>query len=175
MKCTLMPGIKSISGSKKQKNGTRIVFKTFSKPSVNRSSETETRVYLMRRQERSTPLSENEIAARNRFSEAATYFKNLSEEQTQCGFYDYEIVDRVRKKRCAESFSVRHELNIIYLRNAAAPVNLCDFTDVEIFYVTTAVQLFNCHTLLLLIKEKCLKPERHSPRLLTSKNEYSTF
>ena len=81
MKCTLMPGIKSISGSMKQKNGTRIVFKTFSKPSVNRSSETETRVYLMRRQERSTPLSENEIAARNRFSEAATYFKNLSEKQ----------------------------------------------------------------------------------------------
>ena len=81
MKCTLMPGIKSISGSMKQKNGTRIVFKTFSKPSVNRSSETETRVYLMRRQERSTPLSENEIAARKRFSEAATYFKNLSEKQ----------------------------------------------------------------------------------------------
>ena len=81
MKCTLMPGIKSISGSMKQKNGTRIVFKTFSKPSAKRSSETETRVYLMRQRERSTPLSENEIAARKRFSEAATYFKNLSEEQ----------------------------------------------------------------------------------------------
>lgn len=81
MKCTLTSGIESISGSIKQKNGSRIVFKTFSKPSVNRGSKTETHVYLMRRQERSTPLSENEIAARNRFAEAATYFKNLSEEQ----------------------------------------------------------------------------------------------
>ena len=81
MKCTLMPGIKSISGSMKQKNGTRIVFKTFSKPSVNRSSETETRVYLMRQKERSTPLTANEIAARKRFTEAATYFRNLSDEQ----------------------------------------------------------------------------------------------
>ena len=81
MRVTLPAGIESISGSMKQKNGSRIVFKTFSKPSVNRSSETETRVYLMRRQERSTPLSENEIAARKRFSEAATFFKNLSEEQ----------------------------------------------------------------------------------------------
>ena len=81
MKCTLMPGIKSISGSMKQKNGSRIVFKTFSKPSVNRGSKTETRVYLMPRQERKTPLSENEIAARKRFLEATTYFKNLSEEQ----------------------------------------------------------------------------------------------
>jgi hypothetical protein len=65
----------------KQKNGSRIVFKTFSKPSANRSSKTETRVYLMHRKERSTPISENEMAARNRFSEAAAYFKNLSEEQ----------------------------------------------------------------------------------------------
>ena len=81
MKCVLSAGIESISGSMKQKNGSRIVFKTFSKPSVNRGSKPETRVYLMRRQERSTPLSENEIAARNRFSEAATYYKNLSEEQ----------------------------------------------------------------------------------------------
>lgn len=81
MKCTLAAGIESISGSMKQKNGSRIVFKTFSKPSANRGSKPETRVYLMRQQERSTPLSENEIAARKRFSEAATYFKNLSEEQ----------------------------------------------------------------------------------------------
>lgn len=81
MKCTLMPGIQSISGSMKNKNGSRIVFKTFSKPSVNRGSKPETRVYLMRPQERSTPLSENEIAARKRFLEATTYFKNLSEEQ----------------------------------------------------------------------------------------------
>lgn len=81
MKCTLMPGIESISGSMKQKNGSRIVFKTFSKPSVNRGSKPETRVYLMQRHERKTPLSKNEIAARNRFGEAATYFKNLSEEQ----------------------------------------------------------------------------------------------
>ena len=76
-----MPGIESISGSMKEKSGSRIVFKTFSKPSVNRGSKPETRIYLMRRQERSTPLSENEIAVRKRFSEAATYFKNLSEKQ----------------------------------------------------------------------------------------------
>ena len=32
--------------------------------------------------------------------------ENLSEEKSQCRLYDYEIVDRVREKRCAESFSV---------------------------------------------------------------------
>ena len=76
-----MPGIKSISGSMKQKNWTRVVFKTFRRPSSKRSSETETRVYVMRQKERSTPLSENVIAARKRFTEAATYFRNLSDEQ----------------------------------------------------------------------------------------------
>ena len=81
MKCTFMPGIKSISGSMKQKNGTRVIFKTFSRPSSKRSSETETRVYVMRQKERSTPLSENEKAARKRFTEAATYFRNLTDEQ----------------------------------------------------------------------------------------------
>ncbi len=85
-----MPGIESISGSMKQKNGSRIVFKTFSKPSVNRGDKPETRVYLMRRQERSTPLSGNEIAARNRFAEAATYFKNLTEEQRMAYYKPWE-------------------------------------------------------------------------------------
>ena len=93
MKCTLMPGIKSISGSMKQKNGTRIVFKTFSRPSAKRSSETETRVYLMRQKERSTPLSANEIAARKRFTEAATYFRNLSDEQKMAYYRAWKSAD----------------------------------------------------------------------------------
>ena len=81
MKCTLMPGIESISGSMKGKNGKKLTFKTYNRLQADGTYKPETRVYLMRRQERSTPLSENEIAARNRFSEAATYFKNLSEGQ----------------------------------------------------------------------------------------------
>ena len=78
-----MPGIESISGSMKQKNGSRIVFKTFSKPSVNRSSKTETRVYLMQRKERSSSLSENEIRCRERFAQATQYFMNLTPEQKE--------------------------------------------------------------------------------------------
>ena len=81
MRVTLPAGFESISGSMKEKNGTRIVFKTFNKPSANRTTQSETRVYIMRQHERKTPLSKNEIAARNRFAEAATYFKNLTEEQ----------------------------------------------------------------------------------------------
>ena len=78
-----MPGIESISGSMKQKKGSRIVFKTFSKPSVNRSSKTETRVYLMQRKERSSSLSENEIRCRERFAQATRYFTNLTPEQKE--------------------------------------------------------------------------------------------
>ena len=81
MKCTLMPGIESISGSMKGKNGKKLTFKTYNRLQADGTYKKETRVYLQQKIQRSTPLSENEIAARNRFSEAATYFKNLSEKQ----------------------------------------------------------------------------------------------
>ena len=81
MKCTLMPGIESISGSMKGKNGKKLTFKTYNRLQADGTYKKETRVYLQQKIQRSTPLSENEIAARNRFSEAATYYKNLSEEQ----------------------------------------------------------------------------------------------
>ena len=80
--------------------------------------------------------------------------EDFTQEKSQCGFYDYVIVDRVREKRRGELFPVGHKLHIIDLRDAATPVNLCDLTDVEIFYVTPAVQLFNCHTILLINLEK---------------------
>lgn len=84
MKCTLMPGIKSISGSVKQRNGSLLVFKTFNKPAVGRKpGETETRAYLMPKRVRSTPPSEKEIAVRQRFAAATLYFQNLSNEQRE--------------------------------------------------------------------------------------------
>ena len=83
MKCTLMPGIESISGSFKGKNGSRIIFKTYSKPSANRMGKTETRVYLSQKQTRTKPLSENEIACRARFAAARAYAADLSDEQSK--------------------------------------------------------------------------------------------
>ena len=79
MKCTLMPGIKSLSGSIKQKNGTRIIFKTFSKPSVNREGKTETRVYISQKRERTTPVSDAEKKQWGRFAQAAKILGELSE------------------------------------------------------------------------------------------------
>lgn len=81
MKCTLMPGIESISGSVKGKNGSRLIFKTYKRPSVNRKEKTETRVYLSKKQQRTKPLSENEIACRVRFAAAGAYAANLTDEQ----------------------------------------------------------------------------------------------
>ena len=71
MKVELAAGIKSLSGSIKQKNGSRIVFKTFSKPSVNRKSDKETRMYLIPPYKRTSPVTKNELRQRTRFAQAA--------------------------------------------------------------------------------------------------------
>ena len=76
-----MSGIESISGSIKGENGSRLIFKTFRRPSVNRPNKTETRCYISQKKERTKPLSANEIACRARFAEARTYATNLSDEQ----------------------------------------------------------------------------------------------
>ena len=89
MKCTLSAGIESISGSMKGKNGKKLTFKTYNRLQADGTYKKETRVYLKPKIQRSTPLSENEIAARKRFSEAATYFKNLSDEQRKQYFDEW--------------------------------------------------------------------------------------
>ena len=84
MKVTLPAGIKSISGSVKQRNGSLLVFKTFTRPAVGRKpGETETRAYFMPKRERYTTPSEKEMAARQRFAKAALYFQTLSNEQRE--------------------------------------------------------------------------------------------
>jgi hypothetical protein len=83
MKCTLSPGIESISGSVKGLNGSRLIFKTFRRPSVNRPNKTETRVYLSQKKKRTKPLSDKEIACREWFSAARAFAANLSDEQRQ--------------------------------------------------------------------------------------------
>ena len=81
MKCTLNPQIKSISG----KCG-GLLYKTYTRA----NGKNETRVYILPRKEngkygyeRKTPLSDKELAIRNRFTQAAEYVKNLSNEQKQ--------------------------------------------------------------------------------------------
>ena len=81
MKCTLMPGIKSISGAMKIANGRQMVFKTFQRKAADGTDKEETRVYMMDRKKRSTPPSDNEMKARQRFKQAADYFKALNEWQ----------------------------------------------------------------------------------------------
>ena len=81
MKCELMPGIASISGSFKGKNDTRVVFKTYRAPSTLRGKKAETRVYFMRKQERQIPLSDKEKANRTRFTAISDAIRQLSEEQ----------------------------------------------------------------------------------------------
>ena len=91
MRVTLPDGIESISGSIRQKNGSKLVFKTFKRPSVNRVGKTETRAYFMPKHERKTPLSDNEIAARNRFKEASEFVAKLSNEQKSAFADQYKI------------------------------------------------------------------------------------
>ena len=78
-KCILKDGIESISG---RIGG--VEFRTFKRA----NGKVETRAYpLPRKQngsfgyERKKPLSDNEIAARNRFTQAAEYYVNLSDQQ----------------------------------------------------------------------------------------------
>ena len=80
MKVELIPGIASISGAIKQKNGKQIVFRTLRAPSVRRGDKPETRMYLMERQVRKTPLSKKEMAGHLRFAILA---KRVSELMAQ--------------------------------------------------------------------------------------------
>ena len=84
MKVILPAGIKAISGSVKQRNGSLLVFRTFTKPAVGRKpGETETRAYFMPKRERRTLPSEKELAARQRFAKATLYFQTLSNGQRE--------------------------------------------------------------------------------------------
>ena len=78
MKCTLMPGIKSISGAMNVANGRQMVFKTFQRKAADGTTKTETRLYMMDRKQRKTPLSENEQNARLRFKQATDYYNDLN-------------------------------------------------------------------------------------------------
>ena len=80
MKCELIAGIESISGSMKQDNGTRVVFRTYRKPSVNRKNgESETRVYIRSAEsyQRKKPLTEKESKARGLFAKRQAYVQEL--------------------------------------------------------------------------------------------------
>lgn len=81
MKVTLTAGIKSLSGSVKQKNGSRIIFKTFTKPSANRKSDKETRMYIMPPHKRTSPVSEKELRQRARFAKAADLVASMPEDE----------------------------------------------------------------------------------------------
>ena len=81
MKCTLMPGIKSISGAMNIANGLQMVFKTFKRKAADGTTKTETRLYMMDRKKRTKPLSKEEQKARLRFKQATDYFKALDEWQ----------------------------------------------------------------------------------------------
>ena len=80
MKCELIAGIEAISGSLKQKNGTRVIFRTYRKPSVNRKDgESETRVYIRSEEsfQRKKPLSEKECKVRGLFVRRQAYVHEL--------------------------------------------------------------------------------------------------
>lgn len=65
MKCELMPGIRSISGTmKRNADGSRLEFRTFQRP----DGTTETRAYICHKKERSTPPTDKEMKQRARFS-----------------------------------------------------------------------------------------------------------
>ena len=83
MKCTLMPGIKSISGAMNVAHGRQMVFKTYQRKAADGTIKEETRLYMMDRKERRTPLSDNEIKARQRFKQATDYFNSLEEWQKE--------------------------------------------------------------------------------------------
>ena len=90
MKVTLAPGIESISGSMKSKNGVRIVYKTYTKPSIKRpGGKPETRAYFVPESsyQRRTPISQKEIANRSKFRDASMYWLNLSDKLKK-SYYD---------------------------------------------------------------------------------------
>ena len=90
MKVTLPPGIESISGSMKSKNGVRIVYKTYTKPSIKRpSGKPETRAYFVPESsyQRTTPISEKEKCIRTQFKAAMAFWTSLTPDQKQ-HYYD---------------------------------------------------------------------------------------
>jgi hypothetical protein len=72
MKVELMPGIKSISGSIKQKNGRHMVFKTFNRPDGKKETRAYSIIY-----ERRTSYSPKEKAAQERFAICAQAVKRI--------------------------------------------------------------------------------------------------
>ena len=81
MKVDLMPGIASMSGKLKSKSpyGKDMIFKTFRRP----DGKTETRAYFAPKggYKRTTPLSDNEIAARKQFVLISQILKQMPEEK----------------------------------------------------------------------------------------------
>jgi hypothetical protein len=78
-RCEFM-GFDNVSGTLSKttylENGKRVTVRTIAKV-VNGKQ----RIYFREDKQRSTPLSDAEIKARQRFDEAANYWKNLSDEQ----------------------------------------------------------------------------------------------
>lgn len=77
MKLQLPEGIASISGTISRSREHRLVAKTY----THANGDTETRVYMMHKQERTTPLSDKEMAQRARFAKATQTLNNLTPEQ----------------------------------------------------------------------------------------------
>ena len=77
MKVQLPEGIASISGTLSRSRNHRLVAKTFNKADGTK----ETRFYMMPKHERSTPVSDKEIAQRNRLATAAARYNALSEDE----------------------------------------------------------------------------------------------
>ena len=88
-----MPGIKSISGAMNVANGRQMVFKTFQRKAADGTVKEETRLYMMDRKQRKTPLSENEMNARLRFKQATDYF-NALEEWQRADYHHQWIADK---------------------------------------------------------------------------------
>ena len=93
MKVTLPPGIESISGSMKSKNGVRIVYKTYTKPSIKRpGGKPETRAYFVPESsyQRRTPISQKEIIVRTQFKAATAFVNSLTPEQKKSYYDDWK-------------------------------------------------------------------------------------
>ena len=73
MQIELLPGIKSISGSTKCKNGTKITFKTY--------KNGQTRMYMSGPHERATAPSEAELRQRQRFAEVMAAYAALTPDE----------------------------------------------------------------------------------------------
>ena len=79
MKVQLPKGIASISGTISRSANHQLIAKTFTKANGTK----ETRVYMMPKHERTTPVSDKERAQRARFAHANETLNNLSPEQKE--------------------------------------------------------------------------------------------